>query len=665
MPEHATEQRCINAIRFLSMDAIQRAKSGHPGLPMGAAPMAFVLWDRFLKHNPKNPKWFDRDRFVLSAGHGSMLLYSLMHLAGYDTVTIDDIKDFRQWGSHTPGHPENRYNPGVEVTTGPLGQGVANAVGLAIAEAHLAARFNRPGRELVDHHTYVLLGDGCQMEGIGYEAASMAGHLGLGKLVALYDDNQISIDGSTDITFTEDVPARFEAMGWHVQTVDDGDRDLEAIARAIEQAKAVADKPSLIKVRTTIGFGAPNKAGSESTHGAPLGDDEIAATRANLGWEHEPFAVPQEVYDHARQAVERGAAAETRWNDLLAQYRTQHADDARTFDALLAGELPPDWDADLPSFAPDDPVGATRAHSGTCLNAVAGQVPLIGGSADLSGSNKTIIQDSGNFAAGAYEHRNLRFGVREHAMGGICTGIALHGSGLKPYCATFMVFTDYMRAAIRTAALSKASVLYIMTHDSIAVGEDGPTHQPIEHVMSLRLIPDLVVVRPADGTETAGAYQAATPSRERPFLLALSRQKLPHLPGTSASDVARGAYVLPGGADDPELILIGTGSERRRSVGAAEVLRKDGIRVRVVSMPSWELFEDQDAAYRESVLPSHVTRRITVEAGVTTGWGRYATHDGVSIGVDCFGSSAPGPVVMEKKGFTVENVVKQARALLG
>jgi transketolase len=541
MPMPAIDQRCVNAIRFLSMDAIQKAKSGHPGLPMGAAPMAFVLWDRFLKHNPKNPKWFNRDRFVLSAGHGSMLLYSLMHLTGYDSVTMDDIKEFRQWGSCTPGHPENRFTVGVEVTTGPLGQGIANGVGMAIAEAHLAARFNQPDHEIIDHHTYVLMGDGCQMEGIGAEAVSLAGHLGLGKLIALYDDNQISIDGATDITFTEDVVARYEACGWHVLTVDDGDHDLAAIEKAIVKAKAVTDKPSLIKIRTTIGYGAPNKAGSEDTHGAPLGDDEIAATRDNLGWEHEPFAVPDDVYKYTRMAIERGAEAEARWNDLLSEYMTKHPKHAAAFDALLAGELPAGWSDDLPRFTADDPVGATRAHSGTCLNAIEDQVPLIGGSADLTGSNKTLIKSSGDFARGGYQNRNLRFGVREHAMGAICTGIALHGPGLIPYCATFMVFSDYMRAAIRTSALSFAGVVFIMTHDSIAVGEDGPTHQPIEHVMSLRLIPKLVVIRPADGNETAGAYLAAIPDRERPFLLALSRQKIPHLPGTSAEGVANGA----------------------------------------------------------------------------------------------------------------------------
>jgi len=664
MPMPATEQRCINAIRFLAMDAIQKAKSGHPGLPMGAAPMAFVLWDRFLKHNPKNPQWHDRDRFVLSAGHGSMLQYALLHLTGYDSVTIDDIKEFRQWGSRTPGHPENRFTVGVEVTTGPLGQGIANAVGLAIAEAHLAARFNKPDCAIVDHHTFVIMGDGCQMEGIGYEAASLAGHLGLGKLIALYDDNDISIDGSTDITFTEDVGARYEALGWHVQQVADGDHDVEGIAAAIERAKAVTDKPSLIVVRTTIGYGAPNKAGSEDTHGAPLGEDEIAATRANLGWEHAPFVVPQEVYDHTRKAVERGAAAEASWNALLADYRARYAADADALDRLVAGELPAGWEDALPTFTPDDPPTATRSHSGACLNAIADKVPLIGGSADLTGSNKTLIKGSGNFARGAYQHRNLRFGVREHAMGAICTGIALHNSGLVPYAATFMVFTDYMRSAIRTSALSYAGVIFVMTHDSIAVGEDGPTHQPVEHVMSLRLIPKLVVVRPADGNETAGAYRVAIPDRKRPFLFALSRQKLPHLAGTSAAQVARGAYVISD-ADDPELILIGTGSELRLCAAAADVLRKDGIRVRVVSMPSWELFEDQDEAYRESVLPSAVTRRVTVEAGVTHGWQRYAGPEGVSIGIDCFGSSAPGPVVMEKKGFTVENVVEKARALLG
>jgi transketolase len=665
MPMTEIENRCVNAIRFLSADAIQKANSGHPGLPMGAAPMAFALWDRFLEIDPAAPDWFDRDRFVLSAGHGSMLLYSLLHLSGFPGVTIDDLKAFRQLGSRTPGHPENQITAGVEVTTGPLGQGLANAVGLAVAEAHLAARFNRPGHDLVDHFTYVLLGDGCMMEGVTAEAASLAGHLGLGRLIALYDDNRVTIDGPTGIAFTEDVPARFAAYGWHVQTVTDGDRDVDGVAAAVAAARAERSRPSLIAVRTTIGFGAPKKAGSADTHGSPLGAEEIAGARAALGWKHGPFDVPADVRDRMRRIGSRGAAARADWEERLRRYRGAFPAEAAAFEALLAKKLPAGWDAALPSFAPGDKADATRNHSGKCLNALAQAVPLIGGSADLAPSNKTLLKGTPDFQKETREGRNLRFGVREHAMGAICNGLALHGSGLKPYCATFLVFADYMRASIRMAALSRADVLFVMSHDSVAVGEDGPTHQPVEHLASLRAIPGLVVVRPADGNETSGAYRVAVPDRRRPYLLALSRQNVPNLAGTSAAAVARGAYVVSGGEGVPQLILIGTGAELALCAAAADELREDGVRARVVSMPSWELFAEQDAAYRESVLPAKVTRRLAVEAGSSMGWERWTTTAGATVSIDRFGLSAPGEQCLAHLGFHVANVVATARRLLG
>jgi transketolase len=664
--KQSLEELCINSIRFLAIDAVEKAKSGHPGLPMGAAPMAFVLWDRFMRYNPKNPKWFNRDRFVLSAGHGCMLQYAMLYLTGYDSVTIDEIKNFRQWKSKTPGHPENFVTPGVEVTTGPLGQGIANAVGLAIAEAHLAAKFNKPDCTLVDHYTYVILGDGCNMEGLSGEACSLAGHLGLGKLIALYDDNHISIDGSTDIAFTEDVNKRFEAYGWHVQHVEDGNTDLEAIAKAVEAAKAETDKPSMIKVTTTIGYGSPNKGGTEGVHGAALGGDEVKATRENLGWEHEPFVVPDDALNRFRKAVERGASYEAEWNETFAQYKTKYAQEAAEFERLISGKLPQGWEGSLPTYTPEDKAQGTRKFSEATLNAVAKVLPeLIGGSADLTHSNNTYIKVSGDFQKGQYQNRNLRFGVREHGMGAICNGIALHGSGLIPYGATFLVFTDYMRNSIRLSALSEAGALWIMTHDSIGLGEDGPTHQPVEHVASLRAIPNLTVIRPADGNETSGAYKAAIENRHAPTLLALSRQNLPNLAGSSIEGSTKGAYILSDSEGTPDLILIGTGSETPLCAQAAEVLRGEGKKVRVVSMPSWELFEKQDAAYKESVFPKAVRKRLSVEAGSTMGWCRYVTDDGASIGVDTFGASAPGNVVMEKFGFSIDNVVAKAKELLG
>jgi len=660
------EELCINSIRFLAIDAVEKANSGHPGLPMGAAPMAFVLWDRMMRFNPKNPKWLNRDRFVLSAGHGCMLQYALLYLTGYDSVTLDDIKQFRQWGSKTPGHPENHVTEGIEVTTGPLGQGIANAVGLALAEAHLAAKFNKPDLKLIDHYTYVILGDGCNMEGVSGEACSLAGHWGLGKLIALYDDNHISIDGHTDISFTEDVGKRYEAYGWHVQHVENGNSDLEAIAKAIEEAKKVTDKPSLIKVTTTIGFGSPNKANSHDVHGAALGKDEVKATRENLGWEYPEFEVPEDSLKHFRKAVERGASYEAEWNELFAQYKTKYPEDAALLERMVSGKLPEGWEKALPTYTPEIKKDATRNQSGATLNAIAGVLPeLIGGSADLAPSNKTLLKCSGDFQKGTYENRNIRFGVREFGMGAICNGIALHGSGLIPYCATFLVFTDYMRNAIRLSALSEAGVILVMTHDSVALGEDGPTHQPVEHIASLRLIPNLNVMRPADGNETSGAYKVAVESRHRPTLLALSRQNLPNLEGSSIEAVAKGAYILSDSEGTPEIILIGTGSEVELCVNAAKELSSAGKKVRVVSMPCWELFEEQDETYKESVFPKAVKKRLAVEAGTSFGWARYVGDEGASISIDTFGASAPGEVALEKFGYTVENVVAKAKALLG
>ncbi|HEY9628962.1 MAG TPA: transketolase [Coleofasciculaceae cyanobacterium] len=661
------EELCINSIRFLAIDAVEKAKSGHPGLPMGAAPMAYVLWDKFMRFNPKNPKWFNRDRFVLSAGHGCMLQYALLHLTGYDSVPIEEIKQFRQWGSRTPGHPENFETLGVEVTTGPLGQGIANGVGLAVAEAHLAARFNKPDITLVDHYTYVILGDGCNMEGVSGEACSIAGHWGLGKLIALYDDNHISIDGSTDVAFTEDVSKRFEAYGWHVLHVENGNTDLDAIAQAIESAKAVTDKPTMIKVTTTIGYGSPNKANTAGVHGAALGGDEIKLTRENLGWNHEPFEIPDDVISHMRKAIERGASAEAEWEATWAKYKTQYPEDAAEFERLISGKLPEGWDKVLPTYTAEDKALPTRKHSETCLNKLAPVLPeLIGGSADLTHSNLTEIKGFGDFQKGQYQNRNIHFGVREHGMGAICNGIALHGSGLIPYGATFLIFTDYMRAAIRLSALSQAGSVWVMTHDSIGQGEDGPTHQPIETIASLRAIPNLTVIRPADGTECSGAYKVAIEyaNQARPTLMAFSRQNLPNYSTTSIEGVAKGAYIVVDAEGTPDLILIGTGSELSLCVKAAETLASEGKKVRVVSMPSWELFEEQDAAYRESVLPKAVTKRLSVEAGTSFGWAKYVGTEGDCVSIDRFGASAPGGVCLEKFGFTVDNVLAKAKALL-
>jgi transketolase len=659
-------KQSVNTIRFLSIDTVEKAQCGHPGLPMGCAPLGHVLFDEFLRFNPKNPAWFDRDRFVLSAGHGCMLQYALLHLAGYDGVTMDDLKAFRQWGSRTPGHPENFETPGVEVTTGPLGQGFANAVGLALAEKHLAARFNKTDLKIVDHYTYVILGDGCQMEGISNEAASLAGHWGLGKLIAFYDDNHISIDGNTDIAFTEDVLARYEALGWHTILVKNGNTGYDDIRAAIKKAKAVKDKPTLIKVTTTIGFGSPNKANTYSVHGSALGLKEVEATRSNLKWHHEPFHVPDEVQRHWSHHVSEGASLEAEWNKKFAEYEKKYHQEAAELKTIISEERPSGWDSALPTYTPESSPDATRNLSQKCLNALAKVIPgFLGGSADLATSNMTLLKMFGDFQRDTPEERNIRFGVREHAMGAISNGIAVHSPGLIPYCATFFVFTDYMRAAIRLSALSESGVIFVMTHDSIGLGEDGPTHQPIEQLFSLRAMPNILLLRPADGNETSGAYKIAVRNRKRPSILALSRQKLPQLKGTSVDAVAKGGYIVSDNSsgNKPDLILIGTGSELEIAEKAAAELRKDHKAVRVVSLVCWELFEEQPEEYRESVLPIEVSSRLSIEAGVTLGWEKYIGPKGKAIGVNRFGSSAPAGKIYEELGLTVENVTATAKSL--
>jgi len=662
----ALDQLSINTIRTLAMDGVQRANSGHPGMPMGAAAMAYVLWTRFLKHSPAHPDWPDRDRFVLSAGHGSMLLYSLLHLTGYD-VALDDLLNFRQWGSSTPGHPERGCLPGVEVTTGPLGQGVANGVGMAIAERHLAAQFNRPGHIIVDHYTYAIVSDGDLMEGVASEAASLAGHLGLGKLIYLYDDNDISIEGSTDLAFTEDVGERFEAYGWHVQRVD-GD-DLGAVASAIEAAKQETEKPSLIVARTHIGYGSPNKQDSAEAHGSPLGVAEVRLTKERLGWPLEPdFYVPDEALAHFRQAVNRGKGLEADWRARFDSYASAYPEEAEWWKRQMAGTLPSDWDAHVPDFSVADEPMATRAASGKVLNGLARGVPeLIGGSADLAPSNNTLLVGAGDLSAENPGGRNMHFGVREHAMAAIANGMAAHG-GLRPYVSTFLIFSDYMRPAIRLAAMMGLPVVFVFTHDSIALGEDGPTHQPIEQLMSLREVPDLTVIRPSDATETTEAWRAALLNRDGPTALVLTRQKLPVLDRAklaSAEGLRRGGYVLWRSRHDAaDVILIGTGSETPIALQAGEELAAEGIGVSVVSMPSWELFDRQSASYRESVLPTDVRARMAVEAGIKMGWEHYVGLDGDVIGMEGFGASAPGEVVLREFGFTVEDVVARAKALL-
>jgi transketolase len=661
------DRLCINTIRFLAADAVQQAKSGHPGLPMGAAPMAYVLWTRFLRHNPANPAWPDRDRFVLSAGHGSMLLYALLHLTGYE-LPLDELRRFRQWGSRTPGHPEYGLTPGVEATTGPLGQGLANAVGMAIAERHLAQRFNRPGHTVVDHHTYVICSDGDLMEGVAAEASSLAGHLGLGRLIVLYDDNQVSLAGRAALSFSEDVCGRFEGLGWHTESVADGN-DLDAIDTAVRKARAETARPSLVAVRTVIGYGAPKKAGSHEAHGEPLGEDELRGAKHALGWPAEPmFWLPEPAVARFRQAVDAGARAEAGWRARLDAWRRAFPDLAAEWDEGLARSLTPGWDGDLPRFPPGTPV-ATRDASGAVLGAVSPRLPhLVGGDADLAPSTKTLVKGAGSFLRDTPGGRHLHFGVREHAMGSIANGVTYHG-GLLVFCGTFFVFSDYMRAAVRLAALSELPVVYVWTHDSIGVGEDGPTHQPVEHLASLRAMPNLVVIRPADATETVVAWQVALARRHGPTALVLTRQKVPVLDRAvyaPAEGLRRGAYVLADAAGGPpELVLIGTGSEVHLVLAAQAALAQGGIRARAVSMPSWELFLAEPPEYREAVLPRAVPRRLAVEAGATLGWERWVGADGAVVGLDRFGASAPGETVLRELGFTTEHVVARARALLG
>ena len=657
----------VATIRTLSIDGVQKAGSGHPGMPLGSAPMAHVLWSRYLKFDAHRPDWADRDRFVLSAGHGSMLLYSLLHLSGYG-LTIEELEAFRQWGSRTPGHPEAHHTPGVEVTTGPLGAGFSNGVGMAIAEAFLAATFNRPGFDLVDHCVYAICGDGDLMEGVASEAASLAGHLGLGKLVYLYDDNQISIEGCTDLAFTEDVGARFEAYGWQVIRVDDGN-DLRAIDTAIGAARTEKSKPSLIMVRTIIGCGSPNKAGSAEAHGSPLGVDEVKLTKEALGWPSDlHFAVPERVRDQYAAVAADGAAARARWDGLLAGYEEEYPELAKQWKDAWSGELPEGLGDKLPVFAAGESI-ATRAASGKALNAIAALIPtLMGGSADLAPSNNTLLFGQADFEPGSHGGRNLHFGVREHAMGGALNGMCAHG-GVFSYGGTFLIFSDYMRPAIRLAALSHLPAVYVFTHDSIGLGEDGPTHQPIEHLASLRAMPGLVTLRPSDANETVLSWRLALERRDGPTALVLTRQNLPVMDRTvlgAAEGLLKGGYVLkdaPGAA--PQVILMATGSEVEIALMAADTLSAEGVAVRVVALPSWELFQSQDEEYRESVLPRAVTARVSLEAASTFGWDRYVGSAGVAIGIDRFGASAPAKVLYKEFGITAENMVATAHKVLG
>jgi len=652
---------------MLSADCVEKANSGHPGLPMGAATLAYVLWTRFLKHNPVNPDWPDRDRFVLSAGHGSMLLYSLLHLTGYD-LPLEELKNFRQWGSMTPGHPESHVTKGVETTTGPLGQGFANGVGMAIAERFLAAHFNRPGQEIVNHHIYGIVSDGDLMEGVSHEAASLAAHLKLGNIIYFYDDNHISIDGSTELAFTENRVDRFKAYGWHVPTVDDGN-DIKAIEKAIRAAQKEKDRPSLISVRTHIGYGSPNKQDTASAHGEPLGAEEIKLTKENLGWPLEPpFLIPEEALKHFRQALEKGKAWEEEWTDQFKAYEEAHPELAKVCRRWMSGQLPEGWDKDLPSF-PADPKGvATRVTSGTVLTAIAPALPnLIGGSADLAPSNKTFVKGEEVFQGGQYAGRNFHFGVREHGMGSILNGMALHG-GVIPYGGTFLIFSDYMRPPIRLASMMGLKVIYIFTHDSIGLGEDGPTHQPIEQLAALRAIPNLTVLRPCDANETAEAWRFALKHKEGPVAFALTRQGLPILDRKAfagADGLLRGGYVLSDIGDKaPGIILMASGSEVHIALEAANKLNEKDIAVRVVSMPSWELFDKQPEDYRDQVLPSEINARIAIEAGATQGWHRYLGNRGAVVGIDHFGASAPYKILYEKFGITPDRVVEKALGLL-
>jgi transketolase len=660
------DQLCINTIRTLAMDAVQQAKSGHPGAPMALAPVAYLLWDRYLRHNPANPQWPNRDRFILSGGHGSMLLYSLLHLFGYD-LPLEELKRFRQWASRTPGHPEHGLTPGVEVTTGPLGQGLGTSVGIAIAERWLAAHFNRPGHELVDFRTFAICGDGDMMEGVSSEAASLAGHLGLHKLLWIYDNNRITIEGGTHLAFSEDVATRFLAYGWNVQHVGDVN-DLPALARAIELAGKETSRPSLIIVDSHIGYGAPNKQDTHAAHGEPLGEEEIRLTKKRYGWpEDAKFLVPQEVLDHTRQALKRGAAAEEAWKQQLAAYGQAHPDLAREWELLQSGRLPEGWDREIPTFPADAKGLASRESGGKVLNAIAKTVPwLLGGAADLAPSTKTNLSGAGDFAKGAYGGRNFHFGVREHAMTAICNGMAL--CKLRPYGSGFFVFSDYAKPALRLAALMELPVIHVFTHDSIGVGEDGPTHQPIEQLAALRAIPHMVVIRPADANEVAEAWRVALEQQKNPVALILSRQAMPTLDRTRyapAAGLRRGGYILADSNGTPDVILIGSGSEVQFCCEAAEKLAAEGVKVRLVSMPSFELFERQPREYRDQVLPPAVRKRVAIEAGAPLGWHRYIGLDGALIAREGFGASAPFKELWQQFGFTSENVCRAAKALLG
>ena len=675
------DQRCINTVRFLSVDAVQKADSGHPGMPLGAAPMAYTLWTRFLKHNPKNPAWFDRDRFVLSAGHGSMLLYSLLHLTGYD-LSLDDIKQFRQWGSRTPGHPERGHTSGVEITTGPLGQGFSNAVGMAIAEARLAACYNRPGFEIIDHATCVIASDGDLMEGVASEAASLAGHLRLRKLICLYDDNGVTLAGSANLTFTEDRLRRFDAYGWNTLSVADGN-DIASIDAAVKAARAETSRPTLIAVRTHLGYGSPHKQDTFEAHGSPLGVEEVRLTKERLGWPTEPaFLIPEEALSRFREALDRGQRAELEWTDRMASYARAFPDLVHELAQSIRGDLPEGWDADIPSFPPDPTGLATRVASGRVMNAIAPRLPtLIGGSADLDPSTHTALKDLGDFGAPtadatvqgsagggiSFAGRNLHFGVREHAMGAITNGLAAHG-GTLPYGATFLIFSDYMRPPIRLAALMKLHVIHVFTHDSIALGEDGPTHAPVEQLAALRAIPNVTVIRPADANETAVAWRVACETRDRPVVLVLARQAVPTLDRqrfASADGLRRGAYILVDARDGrPDLILIASGSEVGLMVAAADRLQSQNVAVRCVSMPSWELFNALPRAEQDAVLPSTVPARLAIEMGTSQGWRRYVGDAGDVISVDHFGASAPGEVVQRQYGFTVDELYRRGLALI-
>lgn len=662
------EELTINTIRTLSMDAVQQANSGHPGTPMALAPLAYVLWKRFLKFNPKNPEWFDRDRFILSNGHASMLLYSVLYLTGYD-ISLDDIKNFRQWGSKTPGHPEYGRTPGVETTTGPLGQGIMNSLGMALAEAHLAAKYNREGHDIINHYTYAFCSDGDLMEGASNEAASIAGHQKLGKLIWVYDDNHISIEGDTKIAYSDDVAQRFKGYHWHIQDIGDEANDIEAISRAITKAKEETKRPSLIIIRSHIGYGAPDKQDTPEAHGSPLGEDEVKATKEFYDWpSKDTFFVPDEVLDHMSGAMHKGETEENTWNVKMEDYRKKYPDLARQFENDRKRELPDGWDNDIPVFKPDDGPLATRKASNKIINSFASRIPwLVGGSADLAPSTKTLIEDSDYIENGSYENRNIAWGVREHAMCGASSGMYLHG-GIRPFVSTFFIFSDYARPAIRLAALMELPILYVLTHDSIGLGEDGPTHQPVEHLASFRAMPHMCVIRPADANETAYAWRAALTRQSGPTMLILTRQKLPVFDSKkveSPEGVMKGAYIISKEkGDKPGIILMGSGSEVSLLLDAKNKLAEEDIDARVVSMASWEIFREQEEEYINSVLPPDIKKRLAVETGASFGWCEWVGDEGKVIGVDKFGASAPYKEIFEHYGFTVENVIKKSKELL-